>query len=109
MVLSASLAPHQARSTLNREVLFRRLKHLRNLRPANKPARTSLSYSAAFERHLSRFNRLIIAIRLLQQPFAARWQIKRQPRFAELNPLHIDHIDIREITGFQHAAIIEAV
>ena len=79
------------------------------LRPADQRAGMDAQIFAIAEGDLPRFDRADIAIGLLQQSLAARGQIKGEPRLAQFQRIHIDHVDISEIARRQHAAIIEAI
>ena len=62
---------------------------------------------AVAKRYLPRFDRIIIAIGLLEQALAPCRQVECQPGFAELDFFHVDHIDVRQIARLQYAAIIQ--
>ena len=45
----------------------------------------------------------------MQQPLAARGQVERQPRLAQPDRIHVDHVEIGDVARRDHAAIVEPI
>ena len=88
---------------------FRRFGQSDHLRATDQATGGLARPFAVTECHRTVLDRRDIAICLLQQALAARRKVEGQPRLAQLEPVHVDDVEIGEVTRRDDPAILKPI